>query len=299
MWDPEEPSDGLEPSTPFPYRMGSSVGYLGLVRRPLPSRATWLVVLSFALAACLSLGLVRSAPGATGDDRYVALGDSFSSGVGTGGYTLSRACGRSEYAYPWLVSQHRANTALTFVACSGATTASLMRTQIRFLSSSTDIVTVTIGGNDIGFADLIVQCTLSECSKALDRTRSTLTSFLGPRLDNVYRAIGRRASNARVVVLGYPRMFSGDGCPATPGISSTERSKANRLTVALDRLTASRAAAFGFTYKSAIGPFTGHAICSSGAWLNGLDLTGLSESYHPNRKGQRAGYATLVRTVVG
>jgi len=256
-------------------------------------------VLSFALAAGLSTGLVRSAPAATGDDRYVALGDSFSSGVGTGSYTLSRACGRGKYAYPWLVSRERPNTALTFVACSGATTTSLMRKQVRSVSSGTDIVTVTIGGNDIGFADLIVECTLTDCSKALDRTRTMLTSFLGPGLDTVYRAIERRAPDARVVVLGYPRMFSGSGCPATPGISTTERSKANRLVDALDRLTASRAAGFGFAYKSAIAPFTGHAICSSGPWLNGLDLTGLSESYHPNRKGQRAGFAKLVRAVVG
>jgi lysophospholipase L1-like esterase len=269
------------------------------VRRSLSSPATRLVVLSVALAAGLSTGLARSAPAATVADRYVALGDSFSSGVGTGSYTLSRTCRRGKYAYPWLVFRQRPNTALTFVACSGATTASLMRTQLRSVSRGTDIVTVTIGGNDIGFADLIVQCTLSECSKALDRARSTLTSFLRPRLDTVYRAIERRAPDARVVVLGYPRMFSGSGCPATPGIDSRERSKANRLADALDRLTASRAAAFGFTYKSAIGSFTGHAVCSSRTWLNGLDLTRLSESYHPNRKGQRAGYATLVRAVVG
>lgn len=275
------------------------VGYLGFVRRSVSSRAARLVALSLVLTAGLSFGLARSAPAATGGDRYVALGDSFSSGVGTGSYTLSRTCRRGRYAYPWLVFQQRPNTALTFVACSGATTGSLMRTQIRSVSSGTDIVTVTIGGNDIGFADLIVRCTLSNCSKALDRTRSMLTSFLGPRLDTVYGAIERRAPDARVVVLGYPRMFTGSGCPTTPGISSTERSKANRLADALDRLTASRAAASGFTYKSAIGPFTGHAVCSSGAWLNGLDLTGLPESYHPNRKGQRAGYAKLVRAVVG
>lgn len=275
------------------------VGYLGLVRRSLSSRATRLVVLSVVLAAGLSFGLARSAPGATGSDRYVALGDSFSSGVGTGSYTLSRTCGRGKYAYPWLVFQQRPNTTLTFVACSGATTASLMRTQIRSVSSGTDIVTVTIGGNDIAFADLIVQCTLGDCTKALDRTRSMLTSFLGPRLDTVYGAIKRRAPDARVVILGYPRMFTGSGCPATLGISATERLKANRLAEALDRLTASRAAAFGFAYKSAIGGFTGHAVCSPGAWLNGLDLTGLPESYHPNRRGQRAGYAKLVRAVVG
>jgi lysophospholipase L1-like esterase len=272
---------------------------LVVVRTLLSSRGTWLAVLALVLAAGVALGFGRSAPAATGRDRYVALGDSFSSGVGTGSYTLSPSCGRSRYAYPWLVSRQRPQTALTFVACSGATTRSLLRTQIRYVSRATGIVTVTIGGNDIDFAGLIVQCTLSDCSEALDRTRSTLASFLGSRLDTVYRGIEQRAPDARVIVLGYPRMFSGSGCIATPGISQTERSKANRLADALDRLTASRAAAFGFTYKSAIAPFAGHATCSSNAWVNGLDLAGVFESYHPNREGQRAGYAKLVRAVVG
>lgn len=283
----------------MPACRAARLSYLGSVRQTLSSRATRIVVLLVALAAVIGGGLARSAPAATGGDRYVALGDSFSSGVGTGNYTLSRTCGRGTNAYPWLVSEQRPNTALRFVACSGATTASLMRTQIRFLSSGADIVTVTIGGNDIGFADLIVQCTILNCSSSLDRTRSTLSSFLGPRLDTVYEAIERRAPDASVIVLGYPRMFSATGCRATPGITSTERSKANRLADTLDRLIASRAAAFGFTYQSAITPFAGHATCSPNAWLNGLDLSVVSESYHPNRNGQRAGYARLVRAVVG
>ena len=51
-------------------------------------------------------------------------------------------------------------------------------------------------------------------------------------------------------------------------------------------MTAARAAAYGFTYKSAIGSFTGHAVCSSSAWLNGLNIFNTTESYHPNRPRQ-------------
>jgi hypothetical protein len=52
------------------------------------------------------------------------------------------------------------------------------------------------------------------------------------------------------------------------------------------------------TYKSAIVPFTGHAVCSSSAWLNGLNLFNTGESYHPNRNGNSAGYAPLVRSAL-
>jgi lysophospholipase L1-like esterase len=252
------------------------------------------------LVAVLALALSHfalAAPSAA--DEYVALGDSFSSGVGTASYTLSSSCKRSTYAYPWLVAQQRANTALTFVACSGATTSSLLASQIGSVTSETDLVTVTIGGNDIGFADLIVQCTLANCSTALDSTRASLTSFLGPRLDAVYGAITSRAPSAKVVILGYPRMFSSASCWGTLGITSTERTKANQLADALDQLMRARAAAHGFAYQSAIQPFTGHAVCSSSAWLNGLNLASTGESYHPNRAGHSQGYAPLVRAVSG
>jgi lysophospholipase L1-like esterase len=252
--------------------------------------------------ACTTLALVfaQLAAGAPNTvDQYVALGDSFSSGVGTGSYTLSSSCHRGVYAYPWLVAQQRANTSLTFVACSGATTSDLMASQIQSVNADTDIVTMTIGGNDIGFADLIVQCTLSDCSAALDSTRSTLPAFLPPRLDTVYTALEARAPAATVVVLGYPRIFSSAGCWGTLGISSTERAKANQLADALDQVIGAEARSYGFTYKSAVVPFTGHAVCSWSPWINGLNLFSPIESYHPNRSGNSQGYAPLVRSVIG
>jgi hypothetical protein len=251
---------------------------------------------------CLLFGLTTAAaPAVASADDYVALGDSFSSGVGTGSYTLSSSCRRGVYAYPWLVAQQRPNTTLTFVACSGAKTTDVMANQIQSVTAGTEIVTMTIGGNDIGFSNLIVQCTLSDCSNALDNTRASLGTVLGPRLDTVYTAIRSRTMTASVVVLGYPRMFSSAGCFGTLGISATERAKANLLADALDTLTRERAAAAEpeLTYRSAIVPFTGHAVCSGSAWLNGLNLFNPVESYHPNRNGNSLGYAPIVRSVVG
>lgn len=252
------------------------------------------------IAALVSTMFVLAVPNAASADQYVALGDSFSSGVGTGSYTLSSSCRRGVYAYPWLISQQRPNTSLTFVACSGATTADVMANQIGSVTGTTNIVTVTIGGNDIGFSDLIVQCTLGECSAALDSTRASLPTVLGPRLDTVYTSTKSRAApGAKIVVLGYPRMFSSAGCFGTFGISATERAKANQLADALDQLSADRATAAQVTYQSALAPFTGHAVCSTAPWLNGLNFFNTVESYHPNRNGNSLGYAPLVRAVVG
>ena len=90
-----------------------------ITRRPL--RAVMTLCAVFALAA----------PASALADNYVALGDSYSSGVGTNSYSLSSSCLRGVYAYPYLVSQQRPNTSLNFVACSGATTTSLMASQIQ------------------------------------------------------------------------------------------------------------------------------------------------------------------------
>jgi lysophospholipase L1-like esterase len=259
---------------------------------PLSSRVARFSVL------VLSLFALAAPAGAAAADRYAALGDSFSSGVGTGSYTLSSSCKRGVFAYPYLVAQQRPDTTLDFVACSGATTSSLMASQIQAVNANTTIVSVTIGGNDIGFSDLIVQCTLGECSSALDSTRATLASVLNPRLDTVYSAIRGRAMNARVVVLGYPREFTSAGCFGTLGISATERAKANQLAVDLDGVIAARAAIFGFRYMSALDAFAAHAVCTSSPWLNGLNLFNTTESYHPNRNGNSQGYAQLLRTAL-
>ena len=264
-----------------------------------PSRAVRLAVLVLLLAA-VAAATALAAPAARHANRYAALGDSYSSGVGTGSYTLDSACKRSVYAYPYLVAQKLRKTSLAFVACSGATTADLMATQLQAVTSTTSIVTLTIGGNDIGFADLIYQCTIADCSSALDSTRTNLESTLGARLDQVYTAVKTRAAaGAKIIVLGYPRIFSGASCFGTLGISSTEEAKANQLADALDQVIAAHAAGDGVTYQSAIASFTGHAVCSSSPWLNGLDLLSTGESYHPNRAGHSSGYVPLVRAITG
>ena len=253
-----------------------------------------------ALAVATTLAAAFAGAGSAAGTTYAALGDSYSSGVGTGSYTLDSGCKRSVYAYPYLWTQKHAGTTLSFVACSGAKTSDVLSTQIQAVTSATTLVTMTIGGNDIGFANLIYQCTLSNCSAALDSTRANLETTVGAALDRVYTTVKSRAAiGAKIVVLGYPRVFSGASCFGSLGVSSTEETKANQLSDALDALMATHANTDGVTYKSAISAFTGHAVCSSSAWLNGLNLFNTGESYHPNRAGHSAGYLPLVTAVTG
>jgi lysophospholipase L1-like esterase len=220
--------------------------------------------------------------------------------VGTGSYTLDAACKRSVYAYPYLLAQKRKNTSLTFVACSGATTADLLASQVQSVTSKTTIVTLTIGGNDIGFADLIYQCTIGDCTTALETTTANLENTLGSSLDTVYTTIkNRAAAGAKIIVLGYPHEFSGATCIGAYGIGAAEQTDANALADALDTVISTHATKDGVTYQSAINAFSGHEVCSSSPWLNGLNLFNTDESYHPNKAGHSSGYLPLVRTIVG
>jgi hypothetical protein len=252
------------------------------------------------LGAVLMLAAFAVPAAGASADNYVALGDSYSSGVGTNSYTLSSSCLRSTYAYPYLLSQQRPNTSLNFVACSGAKTTDVMANQISAVNSTTNIVTISIGGNDLGFASIIANCVLLDCNGTLNSTRTSADATLSPKLNTVYSAIASRvAPGAKVVVLGYPRLFSTSSCLGTTGVSATERSNANLLSDEIDRITGLRAAAYGFTYKSATASWIGHAVCSSSAWLNGLNIFNSTESYHPTRSGHSSGYLPLVRQVVG
>jgi lysophospholipase L1-like esterase len=91
--------------------------------------------------------------------KYVALDDSYSSGTGTRTF-YEPTCQRSVYAYPYLL--HEAHPTWTFVdaACAGATTSTLLSEQVLSVTSETNWVTHTIGGNDAGFSHVITECAL-------------------------------------------------------------------------------------------------------------------------------------------
>lgn len=235
--------------------------------------------------------------------RYVALGDSYSSGTGTRTYYDS-GCQRSVYAYPYLV--HNAHPTWTFVhaACSGAKTGDILNTQAANLTSTTNWVSYTIGGNDAGFSSVITECAQpwwsSDCDGAINTAQSYIANTLPGRLDLVNNKIKALSPTAKVVVLDYPHLFQGEDCNAATFFSPAEETRLNQTADMLrDRLrdAATRAGA-NFVFKDVIPPFVGHAICDSTEWLNGLSSP-VGESYHPNRTGHSSGYTPVVRSVMG
>jgi lysophospholipase L1-like esterase len=252
-----------------------------------------------AVAVLVVLALLLAAASAMAE-QYVALGDSYSSGVGTRTF-FEQTCKRSLFAYPELIAQQRPNTSLVFPACSGAKTGDVLSRQVGSLTASTAIVTITIGGNDAGFSEVITQCALPwpfSCSSNINNAQSYIRNTLPGLLNNVYAAIRSHSPSARVLVLGYPRLFMGVDCNAGTFFSTEEMTRLNETADLLRNVTRERAQAAGDTFIDAIPSFTGHAICSSSEWLNGLSNP-VEESYHPNRSGHASGYEPLVRAVIG
>jgi lysophospholipase L1-like esterase len=246
------------------------------------------------LAAAVATVALAAPAAASG--QYVALGDSYASGVGSRTYySDSGSCYRSPYAYA-VTDAARIGATLTFAACSGATTSSVQSGQLGGLSSGTRWVTVQVGGNDAGFSSVITTCAepswLGNCSSAVSNAQSIIRNTLPGRLDSLYNAIRSRATTAKVVVVGYPRLFNGEDCNAATWFSPTDESLLNQTADLMDSTLAGRAAAHGFAFVNPESAFIGHAVCDDVEWINGLSSP-IMESYHPNRSGQ-TGYANLV-----
>lgn len=250
---------------------------------------------SLLLGAVLTLTGVGQAhaSGSAAAVDYVALGDSYSSGVGAGSYdSASGNCLRSTKAYPKLWAAAHSPSSFAFTACSGARTDDVTAGQLAPLSSTTDLVSITVGGNDAGFSDVMITCVLqseSNCISRVNTAKSYVDSTLPGKLDSAYSAIKAKAPSARVVVIGYPHFYKlGGGCLF--GLSDNARSAINGAADYLNTAIAKRAADHGYDFASVVPPFTGHEICSGSEWLHSVNLFDLTESYHPTAAGQSGGY---------
>ncbi|MEU5694152.1 SGNH/GDSL hydrolase family protein [Actinosynnema sp. NPDC020468] len=262
-------------------------------------RPVRMVVVAVLTAASALLATVPAQAAAAAN--YVALGDSYSSGTGTGSYYGdSGSCKRSQYSYPALWAAAHGPASFKFVACSGAKTGDVLANQVGALSAATTLATISVGGNDAGFTDVITTCTLgtdSACTSRVDQAKAYATGTLPGLLDNVYAQIRGRAPSAQVVVLGYPRLYKVPGS-CSVGLSDTKRAAINSASDTLHSVISGRASARGFAYRDLRGAFAGHEICSSAWWLNSLSWP-VEESYHPNRDGQRLGYLPQLTAVTG
>ncbi|GHO42777.1 GDSL-type esterase/lipase family protein [Ktedonospora formicarum] len=250
-------------------------------------------------------------------DNYYALGDSYSAGDGAPPYNGAKNCYRSTKGYPYLLSSGAPSP--TLIACSGAVTGNidstvqyswLPGTQLAQLQSGPrgkTLITLTIGGNDIGFSSELTNCITSFSScKSHRASVSQKIINLEPRLVAVYQELRAAAPGADIIIVGYPLLVADPSLAdchnpvVYTGLGAGEmqmiRDLASQLNDAIAQ-AASTAGAFPAT-EEVEQAFAGHEACTaneSQEWIN--EIAGLNDalrdSFHPNS----AGYQALSRAV--
>jgi lysophospholipase L1-like esterase len=257
-------------------------------------RAT-VAVLYVVVSLVLGLGVVPA--DAAGDLDYVALGDSYSSGVGAP--DTSGRCARSPLGYPTLWAADHPVTSFQNVTCGGAVTDDALNGQIDSLGAETDLVTITIGGNDVGFAWVMLVCTFGSIASCEDTIDEGLDNEdVDGQLVATYAAIGSAAPDAEILVLGYPRLF--EETPGFCGFGRPSLAKRILLNDAADQLNQKLevlATAAGLTFIDVRDVFDGHGLCGDDPWVNPLSFS--AGSYHPNADGYRDGYLVALEAALG
>lgn len=270
------------------------------------------------LASCATVPDSRAAlaPGA----RYVAMGSSFAAGAGIEPVKRDapERCGRSEINYATLLAT-QLNLDLVDATCGGATTAHILGpwdelpAQIDAVTPDTRLVTVTIGGNDVGYvANLFAaSCRAGVRNERLvDPATANCPSFELPSDEDFVRLranlamllteISRHAPQARIVVVQYLTLVPGQGCAAAP-LTDADARDLRELGKRLARITAEAAAAAGVDLFSADALSTRHTACDPVPWSRALAndyQPAMGAPWHPNAAGHAAiaqGLTALLR----
>lgn len=295
-----------------PRRMARAAGpHRIAAARPLLRRRAALPV---AAAGLLLPVLLPQAVQAGTGPSYVALGDSYTAGPLIPDQTGSPAgCLRSTRDYPADVASAVGASSFANISCSGATTADMTEPQpvtlganppqFSALNSGTTLVTLGIGGNDIGFYRIVETCAEesltdpfgSPCKDrytagGTDQLAQAIRS-LAPKIGSALRGIHARAPSARVFLVGYPAILpnSGDGCWPLVPVSSGDVPYLRGVELKLNQMLASAAAANGATFVNTYTDSIGHDACQPPGtnWVEGLIPTSLAAPFHPNQLGEQ------------
>jgi len=272
-----------------------------------PVIRTLLVVALLALAGC---GGAPANPHPKKLDAYVAMGDSYTALAGVGPFTDDQ-CKRSTADYPSLVARALGIKKFTDASCGGATSEALTQSQVLLnnggsrppqmaaLNKSTKLVTLGIGLNDRALAyNLLYVClpvngiTLPACSQILKLPESTVLETV-KAVANLVKGnladIRDAAPNARVVLVGYPRVLADDrDCAALPlpGVAATRL----RTTLALvNEYLAKAAKSEKADYIDMYAASKGHELCSTDPWMAGeSNVPGKALQFHPYKSYHQA-----------
>lgn len=257
------------------------------------------------------------------DIDYVAMGDSYSAGPGLPVQT-DTSCRRSSDNYPSQLAGQLSVASFRDVTCSGARTLDITGSQVRpdgepappqieALSRDTDLITLSVGGNDENvFNSIVTTCprvaqsdpTGSPCRDALTGSDADAlerqTDRLESRLTAIIRAIRQRAQQAQVVVIGYPAIFPASGsCDQLPFAAGDVIWASQVLDAVVEGLRAAAVNA-GVRFVDLRAASAEHHVCAQKPWVTGVTPSKSgAAAWHPVPRGMREMAATVERQLVG
>lgn len=275
--------------------------------RVLRQHSLRFAVLATAASAILAGGAAPAAAAPKQPLSYVALGDSYASGFGAGSYV--NGCGQSPLGLPGILDGKKQVQLVADATCAGAKAATepggaldLPEQVARVaaagaLSPATDLVTLSAGGNDVGFGEIAGACATQStavCAQVIAGKNATALPALDRNLDTLFDSIDAAAPNATVAVTGYPHLFSPEfGVPVIPVASQTAF---NAGTDALNAVIRKQAEAHGYTFVDLVQKFDGHGLGSPSPWIT--FRAGAVDNLHPTAEGYKSGYFPAVRSSV-
>lgn len=261
-------------------------------------------LLRIAATAVMTAGLLVPASASVAAPpspvNYVALGDSYAAGVGAAPYF--NGCAQSLLGYPELLDERKRIELTVNATCTGYTVAQVAG-KLGSLSAETDLVTLTVGGNDVLYQQVIAVCAqgTAACEQAVAAAVAGAQTQLAGALSLLYGQINFLAPNAEVIVTGYPHLFSPEfgttiSIPGSPLVlTPTEQQLLNDGTDALNAVIRAQAEAAGFTYVDVVKRFDKHGLGSPQPWIQPFTDAG---RLHPTAKGYQSGYLPEVRKAI-
>ncbi|MFE6053323.1 SGNH/GDSL hydrolase family protein [Kitasatospora sp. NPDC056446] len=281
-----------------------------------------------ALGAALALTSTTAQAAVPAPKHYVALGDSYAAGAGVPGQSAG-LCLRSDHNYGHLVAAALKAGAYTDVTCAAAKIKAMTEPQydafirvndpqLDSLTSDADLVTLGIGGNDLGTSDLGIGDVIATCmagavvnplgtpcqdvynhgywdwsSWSWQYGTDDLAARIDtarPKLADTLRRIHAKAPKAKVLLVGYPSVLPADGssCVLRQPLAPRDIPYLHRTLGALNAMLESTAAANGAVYVDTQTPTAGHDACSDDRWVEGALPGSPAVPFHPNATGEKA-----------
>lgn len=288
-------------------------------------------LLAIACAVALASAAAFATSGCGADNaasvtppEYVALGDSYTAGTGIKPQAtkfVPDGCRQSLINYPHLVARQLAFVAFADASCGGAQVKDMAGSQdtgdgvnapqLDRVDDETLYVTLSVGGNDTGFGDVVDTClrnTNPNANPCVDRFAADGSNQLVENAVNlregVEQTVGQirqRAPRAKVVIVGYPQLLppGARGCGNDVGVPQADAVVINLWLRALNTTLRKAAANTGAEYVDLYGPSAGHDACQPRGerWMEPGSGTDGADPFHPNEAGQQAAAQEVSNTL--